>query len=43
MSVLLKLFASGVLPGTLALMGAAFATMGVTALRVVRSARIPPR
>jgi len=38
-SVLLKIFASGVLPGTLALMGAAFATMGVTALLAVRSAR----
>ena len=42
-SVLLKLFASGVLPGTLALMGAAFATMGVTALRVVGPGRTPPR
>ncbi len=38
-SVLLKLFASGVLPGTLALMGAAFATTGLTALRAVRSQR----
>jgi len=35
-SVLLKLFASGVLPGTLALMGAALATMGLSALRAVR-------
>jgi hypothetical protein len=42
-SVLLKMFASGVLPGTLAVMGAAFATMGLTALWAVRSARIPPR
>lgn len=38
-SVLLKMFASEVLPGTLALLGAAFATMGLTALRAVRSAR----
>lgn len=37
-SVALKIFASGVLPGTLALMGVAFATMGVAAL-AVRSAR----
>jgi hypothetical protein len=37
LSVLLKIFASGVLPGTLALMGVAFATMGVVALRAVRS------
>jgi hypothetical protein len=36
-SVLLKIFASGVLPGTLALMGAAVAAMGVSALRSVRS------
>ena len=36
-SVLLKIFASGVLPGTLALMGVAFAAMGVTALRAVGS------
>ncbi|MEO5833665.1 MAG: hypothetical protein ABIR83_09885 [Nakamurella sp.] len=35
-AVLLKLFASGVLPGTLALMGAAFAALGVTALQVAR-------
>lgn len=42
-SVLLKMFASGVLPGTLAVMGAAFATMGLTALWAVRSARIPRR
>jgi len=41
-SVLLKIFASGVLPGTLALMGAAFATMGLAALRVVRSERTAP-
>ncbi len=38
-SVALKIFASGVLPGTLALMGVAFATMGVAALLAVRSAR----
>ncbi|MDN5778640.1 MAG: hypothetical protein L0H96_17235, partial [Humibacillus sp.] len=38
-SVLLKMFASEVLPGTLALMGAAFAMLGLSALRVVRSAR----
>jgi hypothetical protein len=38
-SVLLKIFASGVLPGTLALVGVAFATLGVTALLAVRSAR----
>jgi hypothetical protein len=38
-SVLLKMFASGVLPGTLALMGAALATMGLGALRAVRSTR----
>lgn len=38
-SVLLKIFASGILPGTLALMGAAFAVLGLTALRAVRSAR----
>jgi drug/metabolite transporter superfamily protein YnfA len=38
-SVLLKLFASGVLPGTLALMGAAMATVGLSALWVVRSPR----
>ncbi len=37
-AVLLKLFASGVLPGTLALMGAAFAALGVTALHVARGA-----
>jgi hypothetical protein len=36
-SVLLKLFASGVLPGTLALLGAAFATLGFTALRAAPS------
>ncbi|WP_270887913.1 hypothetical protein [Pedococcus sp. 5OH_020] len=36
-SVLLKIFASGVLPGTLALMGVAFAAMGLTALRAVGS------
>jgi hypothetical protein len=35
-SVLLKLFASGVLPGTLALMGAAFATTGLTAIQVMQ-------
>jgi hypothetical protein len=35
-AVLLKMFASGVLPGTLALMGAAFAALGVTALHVER-------
>jgi hypothetical protein len=35
-TVLLKLFASGVLPGTLALMGAAVATLGLSALRAVR-------
>jgi hypothetical protein len=39
-SVLLKIFASGVLPGTLALMGVAFAAMGLTALRAVGSARV---
>jgi len=38
-SVLLKIFASGMLPGTLALMGVAFAVMGVTALWAVRSER----
>jgi hypothetical protein len=38
-SVLLKLFASGVLPGTLALMGAAVATLGLSALWAVRSPR----
>lgn len=37
-SVLLKIFASGVLPGTLALVGVAFASLGVTALLAVRSA-----
>lgn len=36
MSVLLKMFASAVLPGTLALMGAAFATLGLSALRAAR-------
>jgi hypothetical protein len=41
-SVLLKIFASGVLPGTLALMGAAFATMGLTALRADLSAGTAP-
>jgi hypothetical protein len=39
-SVLLKMFASGVLPGTLALMGAAFAVLGLTALRAVRAGRL---
>jgi hypothetical protein len=38
-AVLLKLFASSVLPGTLALMGLAFATLGVTALHAARSRR----
>ncbi len=38
-SVLLKILASGILPGTLALVGVAFATMGLTALRTVRSRR----
>ncbi|HET9829779.1 MAG TPA: hypothetical protein VFQ11_14895 [Nocardioidaceae bacterium] len=41
-SVLLKIFASGVLPGTLALMGAAFATMGLTALRADLSPSTAP-
>jgi hypothetical protein len=41
-SVLLKIFASGVLPGTLALMGAAFATMGLTALRADLSPTTAP-
>jgi hypothetical protein len=40
-SVLLKIFASRVLPGTLALLGAAFATLGLSALRAVRSDRTP--
>lgn len=33
-AVLLKIFASGVLPGTLALMGVALATLGVTSLHL---------
>jgi hypothetical protein len=37
-SVLLKIFGSGVVPGTLALMGVAFAVMGLTALRAAKSA-----
>lgn len=36
-TMLLKMFASGLIPGTLALMGAAFIWMGISALAVLRS------
>ena len=38
-AMLLKMFASGLLPFTLALMGAAFIWMGISALAVLRSQR----
>lgn len=38
-AVLLKMFASSILPGTLALMGVAFAVLGVTTLHVAHGGR----